>query len=566
MSLKTKVVINGTTVKDSSSETDPSQLIEFEYERLRNGGVSEISIKLLASSYDLVNPIVGKAVNIWTGVITSTDKKIFSGYISESQPDGGYINLICKDKLWDLVRRNVNNVYLSSGAQGGQISEIATDLIETYGGLNSSVQATGTAATEILEEFRCDSTDVFERLNVLAKAVNYQVFYDAVNDTVHFEQEGFGDNGKTLTVGSEINSIPKWTTDTSKMVNDLRVDGAVVQTQIRKPIGSGTATIGTTAGFETTHILLDKTPESVELILDSSNPPITVREGGTKDASTSHYYYIDKQNKKLMPKTGTTFPAENVIVNYTWFAPAPIHQINQDSIDTYGKWEKTTTLSDIRSIADAEVRTAEILSKFSSPFLLGEFLINASVGQDLDVGDKVIVFDSISNPNINQSFVITKQLIKYPGANQEITVGDEALKLADWQLDVEDRLKRIEESLTLQNQDLILELFDFQNDITVEPRYIHVMTSNIAGDTMIWGSSDFGVWGTSKWGDTSSISFVLGNSSAAILGTSKLGSVLSSNVTHFVEQYNNDYIEEFQDEDFKGETTADWTVSGLVFN
>jgi hypothetical protein len=69
----------------------------------------------------------------------------------------------------------------------------------------------------------------------------------------------------TLTVGTEIVSMPEWDTDTSQMINDLRVDGATSQTTITE-----TGQIGVTAGYTTAGITLAKTPDSVELYMDSN--------------------------------------------------------------------------------------------------------------------------------------------------------------------------------------------------------------------------------------------------------------------------------------------------------
>ena len=557
--LKTKVNIDGITIRDDSDSNALSYLINWEYERTGTNQVSELDVTVLKSITNDVTLSTGKTLEIWMGFNTSTDEKIFDGYISEYSPEGGVINITAKDKLWDLVRKNVNKVYESSGPQGGQISAIAKDLIETYGGLNSSVVVTGTAATEIINEFRCVYTDIFERLKALADAVRYQFWYDANNDIVHFEPKGYHNSGLTLTVGTEIIGVPKWTEDTSKMVNDLRVDGAVSLTQIRKPLGTGYGTIGTTPDFNTDGIVLDKTPESVELIMDSNTPPVTVKTGGSKDASSGHFYYVDKENKKVVPTTGTTFPLENAIVNYTWYAPSPIHQINAESITTYGKFEKQMTISDIKSIADAEVRTADVLAKFSQPFLIGDLLVRSSPSININIGDTIRIVDSVNSPNIDKELVITKQVLKYPASNQEITVGDEPLRLADWQVDVESRLKRIEESLSLSNQDLILELVDIQDSSILQPRYMEIQQRNIAGDSMIWGSTEFGVWGDAKWGSVTTTSFILGKPTSAILGTSKLGSQTSEPKTFWIGQYQDTYIEDFRDEDFKGENiTGVW--------
>lgn len=534
--LLSKVDVDGVTIWDNSDGAAPTLLINWEYERTGTNDISELNLKVLKSTNDTVTLTVGKTIEIWKGFTTSTDVKVFDGFLSEVEPDGGLIKITAKDKLWDLIRKNVNKVYESSGPQAGQISAIAEDLIETYGGLTASVVATGTGATETIDEFRCVHTDIFERLKALADAVRYQFWYDAINDTVHFEPYGYNDSATTLTVGSDIIGVPKWSNDTSKMVNDLRIDGAVALTQIRKPVGTGYGTIGTTADFDTTDILLDKTPESVELIFDASTPPITVKEGGSKDGSIGHFYYIDKENKKVMPANGTSFATENAIVNYTWNAPAPIHQINQSSIDTYGKFEQQRTLSDIITIADAEVRTAEILSKFSEPFLLGELLVKSASTIDVNFGDTVTIVDTVSSPNINQNLVVTKQVIKYPGTNQELTVGDESIKLADWQLDVDNRLKRIEESLSLSNQDLILELIDIQNNIQIVPRYRKLQEKTLAGD-----------------------GFILGHTSYGIIATNTLGADTGSTTDHFIQQFEDTYTEEFVDEDFKDPSTnGDW--------
>lgn len=537
--LLTKVQIDGVTIWDNSDGNSPNLLINWEYERTGTNEISELVINVLKSTDDTVSLSVGKTVSIWKGFTTSTDTKVFEGFISEFEPNGGLIQIIAKDKMWDLIRKNVNKVYESSGPQSGQISEIAKDLIETFGGLTADVVDTGLLDTETIGEFRAVHTNIFERLSVLADSVRYQFWYDAVNDTIHFEPYGFNNSGQTLTVGQEIIGVPKWSNDTGKMVNDLRVDGAVALTQIRKPIGTGFGTIGTTTDFDTTGIILDKTPESVELIFDASSPPITVKEGGTKDSTTGNFYYIDKENLTVKPATGTTFATQNAIINYTWFAPAPIHQINQSSIDTFGKFEDQRTISDITTIADAEVRTAEILSRFSQPFLIGDLLVRSLSTIDVNFGDTVIIVDNINSPNINKELVVTKQLLKYPGTNQELTVGDEAIKLADWQINVESRLKRIEESLTLSNQDLILELIDIQNQIEIRPIYIKVLTRNTSSDT-IWGRE---TWGVDNWD----------------------GIYDNSESLHYIQQHQDIYTENFLDIDFKASATnATWTTTGSV--
>ncbi|MCP6727482.1 MAG: hypothetical protein KJI69_05740 [Patescibacteria group bacterium] len=544
--LLTKVIINGVTIKDDSDVGDLRLLINFEYERTIERGISEMEMLVLQSTNDTVALAVGQTVSVFTGFTTSTDAKMFEGFISNFGPEGGVIRITCRDKMWDLVRKIVNNIYLDTGVQAGQVSAIAKDLIETFGGLTSAEQVTGTAQGETIAEFRCDQADIYERLMALAKAVQYQVFYDAINDTVHFEPRGFTTSGTILTVGTEILGLPRWSTDTSMMVNDLRVDGAVHETDLRFPL-SGAGQIGITANFETTGITLPETPESAKLTIDSSDPPTTIREGGGEDSSTTNFWFMDKENKQIKPATGTTFVANDfAFVDYTWLAPAPVHQINQNSIDTFGSWEKEITLDDVQTIADAEARTAQILDRFSTPFLVGEILVKSVSTISLNVGDTVTVVDTLSKPNINQNLIITKQVIKYPGSSQELTVGDEALRMRDWQFNVEERLKRLEEK-NLRNQDLLLELFDFKNTLTSSPRYRRLFTEayNVTNNVMIWNNVDHGIWNTDNWG-TAATAF-------------------EAETDHFIQQFENSYTEDFIDEDFEDTSgTASWSTTGSV--
>ena len=559
-SLKTKVDINSTTLLDSSDTGAPKLVLNWEYERTSEGGISELTINVLRKANDTVSFTVGQTVEIWKGFTTSTDVKIFNGNISQIEPDGGVIKITCKDKMWDLVRKNVNKIYFDSGSQAGQISAIAQDLIETYGGLTANVVATGTLAGETIEQFKCIHSDVYSRLMTLAKAVDYQVYYKASNDTVYFEPRGTTDSGITLTTGTEIMGVPKWDIDTSKLVNDLRIDGAVVPTQIQE-----TGQIGVTSGYTTADILLTKTPDVVELLIDASDPPTTQREGGTKDASTAHYYYVDKENKKLFPKTDTTFTGNDyAIINYSWLAPAPIHMENEESQTLYGIFQEQRTLSDIITILDAEARAQEILNKFGTPFETANMLVKSDSSLDINVGEKVTIVDNVNEPNINKQLVILTQTVKYPGSFQEIDVGDKPLRLSDWQVNVEERIKRIEEQ-SLQNDDLIMELFNNSYTFQTEPRYRKITTKSIAGDILIWNNSDFGTWNSYKWGSSAQTSFVLGHSIAGILGTTKLGIQASAEINHFVQQYQDSYTENFIDSDFEDTSgTASWSTTGSV--
>ena len=79
--LKTKVTIDSVTIKDDSRSEN--LLINWEYERSGTNEISELVINVLKSTNDTVTLTVGKTIQIWKGFTTSTDTKIFDGFISE---------------------------------------------------------------------------------------------------------------------------------------------------------------------------------------------------------------------------------------------------------------------------------------------------------------------------------------------------------------------------------------------------------------------------------------------------------------------------------------------------
>jgi len=537
----TKIIINSVTIKDSNGSPDPSKVLKWEYTKDANA-ISEAEITVTKDINDLVDLSSGQIIEIHGGTTTSTDTRYFYGKIDNIKPDGSTFVITCSNEMIDLVRKNVNHVYDSSiDASAGEVSEIVEDLIETYGGLTASVQTSGTEDGKRVDEFKCINSDIYERIVALKKALDWDLFYDDDNRIVHFEPKGYTDSGKTLTVKDNILGLPEWDINTDNMINDLRVDGATIDTTI-----SENGRIGTTTGYTTSSILLTKTPNTTELLIDSSNPPTTQKEGGSKDASSSGYYYFDRENKKIMPATSTTFTNNDyAIINYNWSSPAPIHMINQSSIDLYGYFQKTLEISDITSVADAESRAKSILSNRSVPFVIGKIKVKLTDvpgrGQLVEVVDTIT--PTVSGNALSGSYSVNSIKYMWPSAYEEIEVGDSQWRLADWQQNTEERLKRIEEQF-IRNQDILLELVDIKNDaIKVEPRYRKVIT-----ETMVDGSN-----------------FILGHSSQGLLGSDALGRQADASTNHFISQFENLYTEDFIDSDFEDTNgTASWSTTGSV--
>ena len=217
------------------------------------------------------------------------------------------------------------------------------------GGLNAdatTIQSSGT--TYVLDKFICNHADIFERCKALAVALDWQFYYRPDTDKVYFEPKGYTTNPNTLTVGSNVIKVPKWTYDNTEMANDLTVVGAY---QLVETTESGQ--IGVTAGYTTASVQLDHLPESVKVYADAGDPPTTLLTGGVIGSTASYDYSVDKNKMQLLPYTAFV-TNDYVEVRYSFKRPTPIHCFSQISIDTYGQFKKTITFEDIRTVADAE--------------------------------------------------------------------------------------------------------------------------------------------------------------------------------------------------------------------
>ena len=557
-----------------------SYVVNWEYERTYGDAISQATIKILRNSSLALTLQEGQTVSISRGWTLPTDENIFNGYIESFEPSGGSIIIIAKDKLWDAVRKEVTHVYDKDiDASAGKISEIFKDLIETYAGLTASVQDSGT--TIILDKFVCNHTDIYERCKALADILEWQFYYKSDTDTVYFEPKGFTPNTTVLTVGDNVISVPKWTHDVTEMVNDLTVVGAYQEIETTE-----SGRIGTTAGYTTADVLLNFTPISVKMYNDNSNPPTTLKVGGLIDSTGTFDYYVDKNQKKLFPSpTAGTFANNSYVeVRYSHAVPIPVHLTDALSIATYGQFKKTITFKDLRSVADAEQRGNNYLTNHAIPYLMATLKVKSESTYNLKNGDTISVVDTINEPNVSQSFVISRVRDRYPADYVEIVVGDKAFRQAEWQSSVEERLKRIMED-ELANQDIVVEIQSFDNSINpikFENRYFSAYQQSFAGEVLIWGNLNFGTWGTQYWGNATTLdliwdtdlnywddnywalqqtAFILGNNLFGILGTSKLGGTGTAEILNVMQQYNNTYTETFYDDDFKdlAITNATWS-------
>lgn len=523
-----------------------SYCVNWTFEKTFGDLLSEISINFNRNIFNATTLAEGLTLEVWRGWTTSTDDKVFSGYIEKYEPESGLIAVTGIDKMWDLVRKEVTKIYDSSlDPSAGKISEIFKDLVETYGGLTASVQDSGT--TLVLSKFVCNHADIFERCKKLANMLNWQFYYSADDDVVYFEPKGFDENANVLTVGTDIMTLPKWQNDITEMTNDVTIVGAYQEVETTK-----SGRIGTTTGFATTGIDLDYVPISVKVYGDASNPPTTLKTGGNVDATSTYDYYVDVTQKKIYPAPGTTFTSGHYYeVRYSLAAPIPVNLYDQVSIDTYGLFKKTITYDDIKNIADAEARATNYLSKYGVPFVFATLRVKSSSIYNLDAGQNIHVVDNITVPHVDGFFVINKIRYKYPASYEEIDIGDSYWRLADFNTTVMEKFKRQEEQ-EFENIDILNQVVGvndyISNTIDIAPRYNKILYQTAYSDALLWGNADYGTWGTQYWG-------------GSVAG-------FSDEIMHSLQQYNNIYQEEIVDSDFfntASTCTFDYTNNEVRF-
>ena len=466
MTYATQVLIDG--------EDITAYLINYIVDYSYGDIVAGVEMYFTMNISSLVDLRSGVDILIYRGWTTSTDTCIFKGFVESVNPMAGKIKVTGKDMMWDLVRKEITHFYDADvDDEAGVMSAIFQDLVTTYGLLDAdstTVQNSGTA--NILDRFICNHADIFERCKALAKALDWQFYYKPWDDKVYFEPKGYRINTNVLTVGTNVYNVPDWQYDRTEMINDITITGAVSNVETTE-----TGRIGTTTGYTTTGITLQHTPVSVKYYQDSANPPTTLKVGGIPDSTTTFFYYVDSVNNAILPKPGTTFTSTDYsIIDYTYAIPTPVHMSNQSSIDSYGKFQKTITLVDIRTVNDAQQRGQNLLASYSQPFISATLKVKPDEDLNLFVGQLINVVDQVNTSSVIEELTITRHRIRYPLDYEEVEVGDRVWRLAEWNAWVSEEIKRLKEK-ELENQEVLTELSIWQVDNPATPRYLKAETS-----------------------------------------------------------------------------------------
>lgn len=465
MAMLTEIHINGTSVR--------SYLKHWNTELTFGESIGDINIKLVKSVYNALDLENGQVVEIWRGLTTATDKKVFYGYIEKIKKGSPIIEVYAKDRF-SLAKRGEKTYSYDEAIddEAGVGSLIWTDLMSPYA-FATSVVSTGTDNT--LSKFICNHADPYERGLELCKDYDYQQFYKADTDTAYFQPKGYTNSAIILRVGTNIVGIPKWSYNFTQCQNYVTVIGGEQHVE---------TTVNFVGDASTTEFALSNTPLSVKVYVDS-----VLQVGGAEDATEGTYdYTVDKEYKIIK---FVTAPNGDTDIEIRYMYPLTIAATGKDSAsiskycegDDDKAYKKTYFKTEIVTAWDAQQFVDRMIKKFGTPFVDTTLPVTSDTNTlTLAPGQTIRVVDNVNNED--RFVLITKIKMSWPHKFDEVEVGDKVWRTADWQFNVLDRLRRIEEEMG-KNQEVLINTFALDRIANYNRRYFKLCKNTVGNPQVI---------------------------------------------------------------------------------
>ena len=470
-------------------------------------------------------------VVVQRGVTVSTEQTIFQGKVVQRDTVGNRVVLKCNDNLFEAVKKNVTKTFDKNvDTEAGKISDIFITLVGLAGLTADSSSVTDSGTVIVLDKFICNNVDIIDRLEVLVELLNWQLFYNSSDDKVYLQPKGARSGTNTLTIGINVLNRPRWIRDGTKVVKKAVIFGGPIDTQTQESFNGD--------GAET-EFTLTKIARNVKVTVDG-----TLQTGGAEDQSVSGTDYFlrkviksgtDTQVSQIKFDSGSIpgAGANNVVVDYTFASPITISDENTVSDGLETRIDKP----DLITVEDCRIYLTKFMERHSEDFLRTTLAVTNIT--DMEVGQSVRVVDT--HEGIDDTFTITKLRKRFPYAFDEVTVDNEPLDTEDWEISIEDRIRRIEERL-LEEETLVIFNRTAKRTIKIGREWTRKDTRDITGDELIWGNVRQGIWNTNKWANSKS----------------------GSEATVFLQQGGDVYVEDFLNTDFDSGGNATWASSGSV--
>lgn len=483
-------------------------LVRAEKEETYGDSIASYMLEFTKNVNEAVTITNALDVEVWLDSNDPPTTKVFNGTSDYFKPERGMVELIANDDLSQLINRQIMHEYDASvpndaAYPDGKISNIFADIIVTHGGL-STISAGVTLTTQdsgtevVLKKFICRNADPFERCKKLAETLNWVFYFKASDGEVYFEPKNYTTNPNVLTVGTEIVELPTWEYDRTEMINDLRLEGAQQLVQGTQVFSGDNSTVVFT---------LSSIPVETAVYYSPAKNYYTTAKlasekivGDVPDSVSVHAYELDKKKKTVTftEFTPASTSASNILVDISYYAPIPVHLTEPTSIPTYGIYAKTIILTDVISLDDAWKRAENILTKYSVPFKSAKLKVKWTPTLNISIGQSIRVVDNINEPNVDGFFTIYKINDLYPQSLVEIEVGDKQYTIEEYQANVIERIKRLEETV-IGTTDAVSEIVQNTIEFDFVPETTTITIDNI-NDSFVIGHPDNGVIGTSPLG------------------------------------------------------------------
>lgn len=368
--------------------------------------------------------------------------------------------------------------------------------------------------TPYYSDIKFKNVTVFDALRKIKDIrPNTYDFYVDIDKVLNFGTFGEIDSGQILQRGVNVLKSEFWDDD-NKLCNKVTVYGG-------RQKFNWTETFNGTGSLK--EFVLQYEPITQDVYVSS-----VLKKGYIEGmAPTDYDYRIDTENRTVIFNTAPASATGNVVVNYTYGVPIIVQKQDDVSITNYGLREQKIENEFLLSKEDAQAVAVEYIDSWKDPILNAKY--NVRINTNIDIGEKVGVIDERYFGDSTQRYFGTVSLKHtFIGGKMgtELNLTQITKSVEMYLQEIFTRLNALEEK-EKGDSDVLRRLMSFEDTYILldDPESnLVVKLKNIAGDVLIWGSSDYGTWGVYKWGSAANASFILG---LAKLGVNGLGSVSS---------------------------------------
>ena len=297
--------------------------------------------------------------------------------------------------------------------------------------------------------------------------------------TLHLEESGAIDNGKTLEKGVNCH-VEEMELDTSQLVNKVRVKGGKSLYRTDESFNPD----GNTKEYDLQYAPVG----NIRVTVDG----IEQKGGIAQDISSGEDFYIDAEDSKMIFDTAPIGSSGEI--SYSYEVPVVVEaEANDSPLDE--EVSKEVKRNHLKTFADAREFAREYLATYSKPLPRGK--LQKELDHDLSVNELVRVKDPFNG--VNQKLVIQGIKWEFPKGEMKIEVGADTYNVYDWQSRVQQRIKELEKQLSTEQRVTKYLQFPYELDVSLT-KTIKVYKRDI-GDSFLLNNASKGELGTAKLGD-----------------------------------------------------------------